>query len=134
MRPKRNQVVEFKIDGVKKVGKVTQVGKSSGKDKNKCWIRLRNAENKEECYDFVKDVQTWKLIDKVTFSNQTTENKTTSSRGMETEDEASGVWFLSHKTCCIEDFENPDNVTNVFATNIPSKEHHHPEVIAAKQK
>ena len=36
MRPKRNQVVEFKVAGVKKVGKVTQVGKSSGKDKNKC--------------------------------------------------------------------------------------------------
>ena len=74
------------------------------------------------------------MIDKVTFSNQTTENKTTSSRGMETEDESSGVWFLSHKTCCIEDFENPDDVTNVFATNIPSKEHHHPDVIAAKHK
>ena len=133
MRPKRNQVVEFKVAGVKKVGKVTQVGKSSGKDKNKCQIKLRNEENKEECYDFIKEVQTWRVIDRVTFSNQTAGSTSSSPQGMEAENKASGVWFLSHKTCCIKGFENPEDVTKVFTTNIPSKEHHHPEIIAAKE-
>ena len=94
---------------------------------------MRNEENKEECYDFIKEVQTWRVIDRVTFSNQTAGSTSSSPQGMEAENKASGVWFLSHKTCCIKGFENPEDVTKVFATNIPSKEHHHPEIIAAKE-
>ena len=132
-RPKRNQIVEFKVNGISKVGKVTHVGKAAGKDKNRCWIKLRNSENKEESYDFVEDIQSWKVFEKVTFSNQTVDNKT-SSQGMDVENESHGVWLMAHRICCVEEFESPDDVNEVVATNIPSKEHHHPEVIEAKKK
>ena len=36
MRPKRNQIVEFKIGGIMKIGKASKVGKENGKDKNRC--------------------------------------------------------------------------------------------------
>ena len=133
MRPKRNQTVEFILNGISKFGKVTHVGKAVGKDKNRCWIKLRNSENKEESYDFVEDIQSWKVFEKVTFSNQTVDNKT-SSQGMDVENESHGVWLMAHRICCVEEFESPDDVNEVVATNIPSKEHHHPEVIEAKKK
>ena len=107
LRPKRNQLVEFKVDGINKVGKVTNVGKVTGKDKNRCWIRLRNTDKTEESHDFVKDVQTWKVIEKVTFSNQTMDNRAFPSQRMDVENDTHGIWFLSHKTCCVEEFENP---------------------------
>ena len=97
MRPKRNQIIEFKVNGIAKIGKVSQVGKATGKDKNRCWIKLRNSQNKEESYDFVKDVQTWKVIQKVTFSNQTLTNRPSSSQGMEVENDTQGIWFLTHR-------------------------------------
>ena len=134
MRPKRNQIVEFKVNGMKKIGKVIHVGKAGGKDKNRCWIKLRGEDNKEESYDFIKEVATWKAIEKVTFSNQTVENRTTPSQRMECENDSHGIWFLSHKHCCVEDFDNPDDINEVFATNIPSKQHHLPDAVAAKEK
>ena len=67
MRPKQNKIVEFKVGGVNQVGKVTQVGKATGKDRNRCWMRLRNGENKDERFDFFTDVQTWKVVKKVTY-------------------------------------------------------------------
>ena len=70
MRHKRNQIIEFKVGGTVKIGKVTRVGNSTGKDKNRCWIRLRNKNKVEENYEFVKDVEYWKICDKVTFSGQ----------------------------------------------------------------
>ena len=42
-RPKRYQYVKYKIDGEEKYGLIIKVGKSSGKDRNKCWIK--NGEN-----------------------------------------------------------------------------------------
>ena len=45
-----------------------------------------------------------------------------------------GVWFLHHKDCCVGAYETPEDINEVFATNIPSKNHHHPEVVAAKEK
>ena len=79
-------------------------------------------------------MQTWKVVEKVTFSNQTNGNQSHSSRGLDDQNEAHGVWFLSHKECCVEDFESQEDIMKVFATNIPSKEHHHPDVTAAKEK
>ena len=53
---------------------------------------------------------------------------------MNVENDPHGIWFLSHMTCCVEEFEYPEDINKTFATNIPSKEHHHPEVINAKEK
>ena len=143
MRPNKNQIIEFKVGGVLKVGKVSKVGKASGRDKHRCWIKLRDGkvskpthrledENKaEECYDFVKDVQCWKVIKKVTFDNQA-EDKVTMEK--KSEEETNGIWFLRHKECCVEPYETPEDITEVFAINIPTKQHHHPEVVEAKEK
>ena len=50
MRPKRNIIIEFKVG---KVGKVSRIQKSTGKDKN----RLKNQYRAEEKYDFVKEIE-----------------------------------------------------------------------------
>ena len=131
MRPKRNQIIEFKVGGVMKIGKVSKVGKTTGKDKNRCWIKLRTGTKSEENYDFLKEVQSWKVVNKVTFDNQTIEKATTEHKA---ENDFHGIWFMNHKECCVEVYETPEDINKVFATNIPTKLHHHPEVLAAKEK
>ena len=39
VRPKCFQIVEFSVNGEKKRGKVTKVGKQSVTDKHRCWIQ-----------------------------------------------------------------------------------------------
>ena len=114
-----------------KIGKVSKVGKATGKDKNRCWIKLRNGSKNEENFDFVKDVQCWEIIKQVTFDNQTTDKAQTEPKP---ENDVHGIWFMNHKECCVEVYETPEDINEVFATNIPNKLHHHPEVISAKEK
>ena len=130
MRPNRNQIIQFKVNGVTKVGKVIKVGKASGKDKHRCWIRLRNRGKSEVNHDFVKEVEGWKIIKNVTF-DQINEKE---SKETNDEDETHGIWFMTHKECCVDIFEEPEDITEVLATNIPTKHHHHPEVQEAKMK
>ena len=34
----------------------------------------------------------------------------------------------------MEEFDCPDDINEIFVTNIPFREHHHPEVLKAKEK
>ena len=79
----------------------------------------------------MKEVQCWKAVNNVTFDNQSMEKYSTEKK---TEDDTNGIWFLNHKECCVEAYEHPEHINEIFATNIPMKQHHHPEVSAAKEK
>ena len=41
---------------------------------------------------------------------------------------------MNHKKCCVDVYETTEDINEVFATNIPNKLHHHPEVVSAKEK
>ena len=55
------------------------------------------------------------------------------SQGLD-EEESHGVWFLNHKEYCVDAYETPEDINEVFAANLPNKQHHHPEVEAEKEK
>ena len=84
MRPKRNQIVEFKVDEKSNTDKSKILEKVTGKYNKKCWIRLQN-NDKKEGNDFVKSVQTWKVVGKVFFSNQTVDNQENSTQTQDAE-------------------------------------------------
>ena len=44
LRPKLHDKIEFMVQGCLKDGVVTKVGKKSGKDKNRCWIKENDSE------------------------------------------------------------------------------------------
>ena len=58
------------MHGCLKDGVVTKVGKKSGKDKNRCWIKENDG---EYSYDFLTDVEHWRKTKKsVLFKNYST--------------------------------------------------------------
>ena len=69
IRPKRNQEVEYLSNGNQSRGKVIKVGKSSGKDKFRCWIKKEDGTI--ENLDFSMDVRSWKVLRKVQFDKST---------------------------------------------------------------
>lgn len=134
IRPKRNQIIEYIVNGEYKKGRVIQVGKSGGKNKNRCWIKN---DNKEENYDFIKDVSKWKVIDK-TVKFDTDKNDSDEKAKMTKDNDHLGIFFLKNKFDIDEElFEKNDDIndaTDVFVTLIPSNRHNEPAVIKAKQE
>ena len=72
IRPRKGRVVEFKVNNEdnKQEGKVVDVGKLSGKNKNRCWIRTKNG---TVDYDLCMDVESWKYKN-ITFDKNIKEN------------------------------------------------------------
>ena len=60
-RPKRNEIIQFTVNGETKSGRVSKVGKASGKDHHRCWIRF---DGTEDSFDFIKEVDNWKVLPK----------------------------------------------------------------------
>ena len=94
IRPKIRTEIKFIRNDDKhwKVGKVTKVGKSNGKDKFRCWIKTSEG---EKSYDFVKDITNWMYfkVKRVIFNTATDQdNETIKPKELEN----TGVWFLEN--------------------------------------
>jgi hypothetical protein len=75
IRPKLHDKVEFTVKGCLKAGRVRRVGKSSGNDKYRCWVQEGNKENS---YDFLKEVENWRKVkNEVTFDKESEEARNT---------------------------------------------------------
>ena len=138
-RPKLHKSIKFKLFGenVPKLGKVVKVGKNDGKYKNRVWVKKDgNVAN----HDFIKDVSTWKYDNlkgdskAVTFSEDTkkSEEGDVHDKNEPKENESTGVWFLKNKDQINEEILEKE-AHEVFATEVPTKFHAEPEVIAAKE-
>ena len=62
MRPKKGARIHFQLDSetAEQEGRVTKVGKLTGKDKNQCWIRGKDEE--EISFNFSREVKEWRNI------------------------------------------------------------------------
>ena len=127
LRPKLNEIVEFVINGVRKTGRVVKVGKKTGREKNRCWIT--EGEN-ETSYDFVSEVDNWKLLKNVTFSEETKKTKQTATK----ENEETGVNYLKNCFNVSNYSHRLENENEVFVTQIPKKFHDHPQIVEAKKQ
>ena len=109
IRPKRNNIIEYSVNGETKVGRVTRVGKQSGRDKFRCWIK--HGEN-EDSFDFATEVDEWKILKKkVQFHENVNQSENEN------------------------DEEKDEDATNeTYITLIPAKYHDDPEVIKAKEE
>ena len=73
-RPKKGEKVEFQLmnDDTIYEGNVSQVGKTTGKDKNRCWIKFSDETVKS--FDFIDEIQEWKVINKNPEKDQREDN------------------------------------------------------------
>ena len=76
MRSKRGARKQFQLDNEaeEQEGKVTKVGKPTGKDKNQYWIKGKDEE--ERSFDFSREVKGWRNIHHMNFVEGTEEKKT----------------------------------------------------------
>ena len=91
IRPKWNQEVQFKVNGVKVVGKVIKVGKAGGKDKYRCWIKKKD--DTTESFDFSKDIESWQLIQKVAFGDDTKEEESSEKEKVKENDHLEFIFY-----------------------------------------
>ena len=127
LRPKLNEIVEFVVNSVKKTGKVVKVGKKTGRNKNRCWVKDGN---KETNYDFVNEVESWKVLKNVTFSEDTKKTKRTATN----ESEETGVNYFKNWFTVSNSAPRLENINEVFVTQISKKFHDHPQIIEAKKE
>ena len=135
VRPKRYQMVKFTVNGETRTGKVTRVGKQSGKDKNRCWIQcgavLLN-------FDFAKEIDYWQSIQekKVHFEDEREPGSASWLESRKKDNDTKGIWFLKNRTFINRDqFENEPNLNEIFTTKtIPQKYHDNPKIIEAKEE
>ena len=62
IRPKKGEKVKFQVmnEDTMYEGIVSQVGKTTGKDKNRCWIKFTDGTIKS--FDFTDEIQEWKTL------------------------------------------------------------------------
>ena len=128
VRPKRNRIINFKVEGENfwRTGKVLSVGKKTGKDKNRCWIKCKN---EKIDVDFARDISEWNYSS-VTFDESATD--TSNTRKIDNEVLSTGVWYLKHKELLENDSE--DSLNEVFVVEIPEKDHDDPDILLAKEE
>ena len=132
IRPKRNQEIEYTVNGMTFAGKVVKVGKANGKDKFRCWIKVKDGSTKS--LDFNKDVDCWKLSKKVAFA-ESDKKDTDKENDKVIENDHLGVYFLTNQDIIDKDqFENEEDVNESFPVLIPTKYHDHPDIVRAKQE
>ena len=113
-------------------GKVVKVGKANGKDKFRCWIKVKDGSTKS--LDFNKDVDCWKLSKKVAFT-ESDKKDTDKENDKVIENDHLGVYFLTNQDIIDKDqFENEEDVNESFPVLIPTKYHDHPDIVRAKQE
>ena len=100
-RPKLHSKITFKVVGDEnwRSGKVSAVGKTTGKDKFRCWIKCNDG---TDHFDFVKDISQWKYS-KVEFSDES--KGLENSCGVVTEILYTGVKLLKNKEPFMYDIE-----------------------------
>ena len=117
-------MVEFTVDGEVRKGRVTKVGKPNGKDKHRCWIK--NTNNYEESFDFIKDIDSWSILEKKV---QFPRDLSSYSKKKEKikEDDTLGIFYLRNHR--IDD----NDINDTFVTLIPKNHHNDREVVNAKK-
>ena len=144
-RPKKGKNIKYKLnlEDDWKEGKVVDIGKASGKDKNRCWILDEDKITKH--YDFLTEVETWKYKN-ILFAEEARSNEREDAnemRGKEAEMEAKGVSHMFYtnrfgfddEDLSEDDFlKNVERVVTVLATEVKKSEHNSPEVIDAKNR
>ena len=133
VRPRRGAKIKFQLKDEEGEfqGKVTQVGKASGKDKNRCWIR--DEDNKERSFDFAQDVKEWENVHLVHFTEEVSDKETPEvMKKKDKEMDHKGTQLLYY-TMREDILEDDKKVQEVLVTEIPKRFHNSPEVIAAKE-
>ena len=106
LRPSIRQNIKYKTfeDDNWKSGNVVRVGKPTGKDKHSCWIR--DKQYNEHKINFANDVEDWKYIKRVKFSNDTEDTFD------KNDDQISNTYFSELKL----DKSGANELNHVFAT------------------
>ena len=133
IRPKKGDKIKFNLidEEGSFEGQVTKVGKSSGKDKHRCWIRFEDEETKS--YDFSYEVEKWNKVNMVHFTEEVKETETRKEirqKEIEMEQEGTKILYYAMREDILEDEKK---VNDVLVTEIPKKLHGSPEVIEAKE-
>ena len=74
LRPKKGSKVKFQVEGEELQGIIKQVGKKTGKDKNRCWVQFQDETTRS--FDFVDEVEGWKNVNMVHFCENSEEKET----------------------------------------------------------
>ena len=127
LRPKLKETVEFVVNGVLRTGKVVKVGKPTGRNKYRCWIREENSENN---FDFVNEVENWKTLKNVNFTDDTIKTKKTAFN----DNDVIGVNFLKGWSNVTNTSPWMENINEIYAAEIPKKMHGHPKIRDAKEE
>ena len=134
LRPKLHDRIEFIVNGCLKDGRVIKVGKKTGKDVYRCWIKEGDRESN---YDFVNEVDHWRKLDKEVSFEDATERIT--STAMKEKDNI-GVLHLKnwHR---LEEYEQSSQGMEVknsqhqtFASEISKNLHNNPKIVDAKEE
>ena len=129
VRPRLNKEIKYKVCGEKewRKGKVWKVGKKSGKDKFRAWIKSEEEDNN---FDFSTDIASWKYCH-ILFEKDIDKDEELEATAM-SEKLHTGIWFLQNKNYLNFNEEKPE-VNKVFAVEIPNKYHNHADIVNAKK-
>ena len=68
LRPKRGEKIASKVNSKKLQGIIKSVGKKTGKDANRCWVKFKGEEVRS--FDFIDEVDSWKRIHNVKYRGE----------------------------------------------------------------
>ena len=135
-RPKRGEKITLKVNGKKLQGIVKSVGKKSGKDANRCWVKFKGEEVRS--FDFKDEVDSWKKVHSVNFSENPNEKEefivpaenenNQEIRKKERNMEEKGIWTMYYTRNNLEILEDEQKLNKVLVTEAPRKYHESPEV------
>ena len=133
VRPKKGARIRFQLKNEEGEfeGKVTQVGKTSGNNRNRCWIKCQD--DQERSFDFSHDVSEWKNINMVHFTEEIQEKETSAEmkkKDQQMDQKGTQVLFYAMRENILDDDKK---IQEVLVTEIPKKFHKSPEVIEAKE-
>ena len=133
VRPRRGAKIRFRLkeNEGELEGRVSRVGKASGKDQHRCWIR--GEDESERSYDFSTEVEEWNNINMVHFTEDVPEKETAKEiqeKDKQMDQKGTQVLFYAMREDLLEDERK---VQEVLVTEVPKKYHNSPEVITAKE-
>ena len=76
VRPKKGDKIKFNLieEEGNFEGRVTKVGKASGKDKHRCWVTFEDEQTRS--FDFSHKVGEWNIVNMVQFTEEVKESTT----------------------------------------------------------
>ena len=134
IQPRRVARIKFQLsqEEGKFEGKVTQVGKQGGKDKNHCWVKVGE---ELRSFDFSKDVKEWKNVHHVHFTEGIQEKETSQEmKKREKVKDQRGTKLMFYAILEEGILEDEKRYNEVLVTEIPEKFHKSPEILPQKQK